>query len=190
MFEIKCNDIRNMYAQKYRDIAEREISAIAQLAKSENNRLTTEFKIITDKVTEKPTSIDHLDEIREFIAKQGSEIKKLQGQIAECMEIYTILDGFAFQLTKYEQDSKWELKGAPQRLSKIIEEQSQVLEKQKDIMTKDMEREQEEFEDGIEGILGTVNDFHTKNELKRYAEHAADAENYMNKIIQLKAQAS
>lgn len=148
-----------------------------------------EFKIITDKVTEKPNSIDHLDEIREFIAKQGAEIKKLQGQISECMDIYTILDKFAFQQTKFEQDSKWDLKGAPQKLSKIIDEQSQVLEKQKVEMTKDMEREQEEFEDSIDGLLSTVNDFYTKNDEKRYAEISADVENYMKKIMEQKATA-
>lgn len=33
MFKINCNDIRNMYAQKYKDIVEKEINMIASRAK-------------------------------------------------------------------------------------------------------------------------------------------------------------
>lgn len=36
MFRIVCNDIRNMYAQKYKEIQEKEISMIAGLAKHRN----------------------------------------------------------------------------------------------------------------------------------------------------------
>jgi hypothetical protein len=36
MFRIVCNDIRNMYAQKYKEIQEREIAMIAGLAKQRN----------------------------------------------------------------------------------------------------------------------------------------------------------
>jgi dynein heavy chain len=76
MFKINCNDIRNMYAQKYRDIVEKEIFMIAGLAKSRNTQLTEEFKEITRRVTEQPQNIDELDQIKNFINECGVKIKK------------------------------------------------------------------------------------------------------------------
>ena len=113
MFKINCNDIRNMYAQKYRDIVEKEIHMIAGLAKSCNTQLTEEFREITKRVTEPPENIDQLDQIKNFINECGVKIKKKQNEIYECMEIYKILDEFNFQFTNTEQNAKWDLFGAP-----------------------------------------------------------------------------
>lgn len=189
MFKINCNDIRNMYAQKYRDIVEKEIHMIAGLAKSRNTQLTEEFKEITRKVTEPPENIDQLDQIKNFIAECGVKIKKKQNEIHECMEIYKILDEFNFQFTNVEQNAKWDLFGAPQRLVKVIESQSLILDKEKDRMTKQMEMEQEAFEEELDGLISTVGDFHKNNKMDKYIEIAKEVESYDNKISQLIEQA-
>ena len=52
------------------------------------------------------------------------------------MAIYKILEEFNFQFTNTEQNQKWDLFGAPQKLVKVIEAQSVILDKEKDRMTK------------------------------------------------------
>lgn len=61
------------------------------------------------------------------------------------MGIYDILDEFNFDLPAIELDSKWKLFGAPKDIVSVIEVQSQALEKQKELMLKNMEEEQIEF---------------------------------------------
>lgn len=156
MFKIVCNDIRQMYAQKFRDIQEKEINMIAMRAKEENTKLTFTFREMTNKVMNPPKDIDELNDIKNFINSLGVGIKKKQAEIEECMNIYKILEEFNYQFTNVEQNAKWELFGAPQRLVKCIEATSQHLDKEKERMIKQMEAEQEQFEDDISGLTQTV----------------------------------
>lgn len=162
---------------------------IAGLAKSRNTQLTEEFKEITRRVTEQPQNIDELDQIKNFINECGVKIKKKQTEIYDCMEIYKILDDFNFQFTTSEQNAKWELFGAPQRLVKVIEAQSLILDKEKDRMTKQMEAEQEAFEEELDGLIQTLGDFHKNTKMEKYVETAKEVESYDNKIGQLIEQA-
>ena len=185
MFKISCNDIRNQYAEKYRKIVEGEINLIAARAKQRNAQLTLDFREFTQKVTMQPRDIDHLNEIKNDIDACGVLIKKKKAEIDDCMAIYKILEEFHYQFTKGEQDAKWDLFGAPQRLVKVIEAQSNILEKEKERMTKQMEVDQEEFEEAIGGMQSTVVAYWEKNNVSKFMEYFEEVDSYDKKIKQL-----
>lgn len=56
-------------------------------------------------------------------------------------------------------------------------------------MTKQMEQEQEAFEEELDGLISTVGDFHKNNKMEKYMEIAKEVESYDNKIAQLIEQA-
>lgn len=85
-----------MYAQKFRDIQEKEINMIAMRAKEENTKLTFTFREMTNKVMNPPKDIDELNDIKNFINSLGVGIKKKQAEIEECMNIYKILEEFNY----------------------------------------------------------------------------------------------
>lgn len=58
----------------------------------------------------------------------------------------------------------------------MIEQQSQVLEKQKEQFVKAMETEQEEFEETLDNLAITVGGFYAFDDLNRYEEIAVDVE--------------
>lgn len=105
------------------------------------------------------------------------------------MAIYDILEEFKHEFSKGELDNKWELFGAPQKLTKIIEATSSGLEKTKENMKKQMEAEQEAFEEEVDGLIQTVGEFYTKNKIEKYADIAKEVESYDAKIKQLQDQA-
>jgi len=72
------------------------------------------------------------------------------------MDIYGILDEFNFEFSGGDLDQKWLLFGAPQKIIGVIEEQSKVLEKQREAFVKAMEAEQEEFEETLDNLGITV----------------------------------
>ena len=155
---------------------------IAGIAKQRNLTLTLEFKEITAKVTEVPKDIDHLNEIKNYINECGIRIKKKQTEITECMGIYKILEEFNYQFNNFEQNAKWELFGAPQKLVKVIETQSTSLDKEKERMSKQMELDQENFNEEIEGLMGTVKEFHKNSNPNKYMEYAKEVDSYDAKI--------
>ena len=73
--------------------------------------------------------------------------------------------------------------GKPQYIAKIIETKNVELEKLKEIMTKKMEQDQEEFNELVEGLENTVNSFHQLcRDPAKFVENAATAKNVMDKI--------
>jgi len=68
------------------------------------------------------------------------------------MRNYDICAEFDYELTGGENDDKWNLYGAPQRVMETIEHQVAILEKQKESFIKEMEQEQEEFDEGLDAL--------------------------------------
>ena len=118
---INCKDIRQAYAQKYRQIVEKEIKLIARKAKERTLELSTVFRMKEDAILREPKTIDELTEIKTMIQDGGAEIEKLRGDIDDCMDYYKILDDFVFELSSGDQTAKWELYGAPQRIIKVMQ---------------------------------------------------------------------
>lgn len=92
------------------------------------------------------------------------------------MRTYDICGEFNHEFTNVENDEKWKLFGAPQRVMQVIEQQTAVLEKQKDAFVKEMEQAQEEFQESLEALAGTVDGFADFNNIEKYAEIAENVE--------------
>jgi hypothetical protein len=118
----------------------------------------------------------------EYIKKIGIEIEKRKIEIDECMRTYDICSEFNHEFTSGENDDKWRLFGAPQRIMETIEQQTQVLEKQKENFIKEMEQEQEEFEESLDALGHTVDGFATYDDLNKYAEIAENVESVNERL--------
>jgi hypothetical protein len=57
------------------------------------------------------------------------------------MRTYDIATEFNYEFSGGQNDKKWELYGAPQEVMQIIEEQTAILEKEKERFIKEMEEE-------------------------------------------------
>ena len=182
MFLINCKDIRNAYQSKYQQIREKEIKLIATIAKDSTNKLIAEFRFMEDKIMKTPETIEDLTNTKGFISDQGAEIEKKKKEIDEIMEFYGILDNFNFDLSYTDQQEKWHLFGCPLRLVGIMESQTQVLEKLKEQMIKDMEFEQEEFLENITNLEQTILEFEKNNNINKYADVAAAVDEVDKKI--------
>jgi dynein heavy chain len=118
----------------------------------------------------------------EYVKKIGIEIEKRKIEIDECMRTYDICSEFNHEFTSGENDDKWRLFGAPQRIMETIEQQTQVLEKQKENFIKEMEQEQEEFEESLDALGHTVEGFATYDDLTKYAEIAENVESVNERL--------
>ena len=98
------------------------------------------------------------------------------------MDVYAVLDEFNYEFSNSDQDAKWYLFGAPQRVVAIIETQSQILEKQKEQFIKKMEEEQIEFEETLDNLTLTVGGFNQYDNLDKYEEIAINVESINQRI--------
>lgn len=183
MFSINCADIRNAYANKYDSIVKKEVQLIAAKAKQQTFDIINEFNGIHDRITKEPATIEELTDTKKYINECGAEVEKLRKQIEKCMAVYGICDNFQHEFSGVEQGEKWAMVGKPQHIAKIIEAKNGELEKLKEVMTKKMEQDQEEFNELVEGLENTVGSFHTLcRDPTKFTEHADTAKNVMDKI--------
>ena len=182
MFQVNCKDIRNLYSGKYSQIVTKEINLIAEKAKNMNYMISTKFGEINETIMKQPNSIEELTEIKKFISEIGVKIEKLKRDIDGCMGVYGILDDFEYEFSSSEQNSKWELYGAPKKVVELIEKQAAVLEKTKERFIKEMLQEQEEFEDTLDHLQITVGGFHTYDNIDKFIDNAKASTNVDDKI--------
>jgi dynein heavy chain len=184
MFQINCKDIRNFYAGKFQQIVEKEIKLIQQKAKDETGKIAAKFMEITHKISSVPKNIDELTETKKVISEIGPTIEKLKREIDDCMKVYSILDEFNVELTGLEFNNKWDLFKAPKNVQKVIESQSEVLNKLKEQMLKQMELEQEEFDETLDNLDMMIGGFGAFDNIDKYAEYAQNVDNIDSKLME------
>jgi dynein heavy chain len=182
IFSINCKDIRNLYAGKYQSIIEKETKLIAQIAVETNYSLRNQFDQIIERIQQPPEGIDDLTDTKKYITEIGATIQKLQIEIDGCMRMYDIATEFNHEFTNGENDDKWSLYGAPQRVMAVIEEQVQILEKEKERFLKEMEIEQEEFMENLDNLGTTVDGFASYDNMDKYLENAEAVESINQRL--------
>ena len=130
-----------------------------------------------EKIKKPPTTIDELTDLKNFIKDCGPDIEKKKKEIDDCMKIYKILDEFNFEMGPVDLNAKWELYGAPQRIVKLMEGRTTELEKLKEQMIKEMETEQEDFEEMLDNLELTVGGFDSNKRLDKYMDIASEVDN-------------
>ena len=91
--------------------------------------ISTKFDEINEMIQKPPKCIEDVHNTTDYSKKIGVDIEARKKEIAECMRTYDICSEFNHEFTGGENDDKWKLFGAPQRIMETIELQTQVLEK-------------------------------------------------------------
>lgn len=184
IFTVIIKDIRNKYCGTYQSIIEKEIKLIASMAVDKTRETNMKFEEINEAICREPVDIDDLYEIKKYMVDSGVTIEKLKKEIDTTMRCYDIATEFEHVFSNADNDRKWFLYGAPQRTMKLMEEQVLVLEKQKELFLKEMESEQEQFNDTLELLENSVKTFGGNfNKVEDY-ESAALAVESVNQRLQ------
>jgi len=96
--------------------------------------------------------------------------------------MYDIATEFNHEFTNGENDDKWSLYGAPQKVMAVIEEQVQILEKEKERFLKEMEVEQEEFMENLDNLGTTVDGFASYDNMEKYLDNAEAVESINQRL--------
>ena len=87
MFQIDCRDFRDQLSGKHKEIAQREISIIAERAKKTTLEILEKFDNMHQEIERKPEDIEMLTAIKEYIEKCHNELDKFKIEIKECLKI-------------------------------------------------------------------------------------------------------
>jgi dynein heavy chain, axonemal len=183
IFTVIIKDIRNKYCGTYQSIIDKEIKLIAAMAIDMTREVNMKFEEINDAICREPVDIEDLYEIKKFMVDSGVTIGKLKKKIDATMRSYEIATEFQHEFSNADNDRKWLLYGAPLRTKALMEEQVLVLEKQKEAFLKEMESEQEQFNDTLELLENSVKTFAGNfNKIEEYESAAAAVESVNQRL--------
>jgi dynein heavy chain len=182
MFQIDCRDFRDHISGKHSKIADLEIEIIAKRSKIAAQEITDKFKDIHEKINRKPDDIESLTAIKEFMDKCDSELDKLQGEIAECMKIYEILDEFQYKFDEDDIKKKHGMQKSPKDTIDLIERQTLYLEKEKEKLINQMFGDQNNFKAEITQLETTISTLSQYNDINQHQEVAEIVRNTHEKM--------
>jgi dynein heavy chain len=105
------------------------------------------------KIEGHPKDIEELTALKDYMASVPNEIEKLQKELKDCLNIYTILDQFNYKFADDDDyGRKWKVFGAPLDTSSRIDKQLNILQVLQDKYLGQMTTSMEDFEKTINDI--------------------------------------
>ncbi|RZF35265.1 hypothetical protein LSTR_LSTR015915 [Laodelphax striatellus] len=133
-----------------------------------------EYSDIYQRLNTKPTSIEHILEIKDWIETIPVSVKAQEDIIRRYLLEYEVLDSFWWALDDNEFEAKWEAYGWPRRIQKKVEETQLYLEKETSFFKHKQLEDQINLEDQLETINVEVNRLQTLNDVEAVHEIAND----------------
>jgi len=69
------------------------------------------------KIRARPKSIKELTNMQEYLDNIPGDLEKIKLTIDECMDVFTMLEGFGYKFPVDELNKRWEVYGYPKEIS-------------------------------------------------------------------------
>ncbi|XP_049940877.1 dynein axonemal heavy chain 1-like, partial [Schistocerca serialis cubense] len=121
-FIVIIDPLKKFLVNKRQDLYAKMLESFATRQREAIEDILDEFKQIFRKLLEKPNSIEHLFEIKEWMETVPVTVKNLEEATRKIVIEYDIFDHFWYSLSQEDFESKWEAVGWPLRVYEQIDE--------------------------------------------------------------------
>lgn len=131
-YHVTVEKLRKHLITKRYDLKMRLLDMFASRMKQYFIEIIQQYTTIMTKLMEKPTSIEHIFEIRDWIETVPLSVKALDEQVRRYLIEYDVLDIFWYNLPQEDFDNKWESIGWPHKIQKTIETTEEYLKQEEE----------------------------------------------------------
>ena len=171
-FLINCRELLLMLTNKYEQLKKNLIDLIAKRARSETQRIWAKIIEMQEKVKEQPADIESLTNLKKYIQDVPNELEKVQTEIQNCLDIFTLLEDFQYRFPTDDLSKRWHVFGGPKDILELVENRKAVLDKEREKFQNNMLTSQEEFKESLEQIDRQILEFHQHSDINQYQEVA------------------
>jgi dynein heavy chain len=184
LFWISCENIRaNVKKDQSKVILEILSKNAAKMASS----IINFFVQMQNKLKEKPTKIEELIELREFI-QTVPENNKVQGQkIIEMQKYYEVLDKYRFECSNEDFKSKWMATIWPSKIDELIQSTESNLAIEEQGFFRSLQNDQEFFKDRINSLGSFVGEFSKHQDISRINDIVIEVNKLTEEIKEVQA---
>lgn len=169
---IDLKALKKMLANKHTSIAtalfEVHVRAMHQYAEE----IQTEFRVMFDKLSIVPSSVEHLAELREYISTIPSLVNGLSDRMQKNEQHFQLITEARWKLSLEDMDIKWEVFGWPQKIHVEIVKQEKAFRVLESQFKSAMEEEQEDFSHQISSLQIEVSKLKDLTDLRAAPQNA------------------
>ena len=174
MFSIKLESISKSLIQKYDMLVHMIMALIAQKASFKCKAVISKFKDIHNRLIVKPTVIEEIAELEDYMKEVPKESEEIKVWIEEMLTQFDVLDEYSFELSDEQFSNKWSAFGWPRQIEAALmacEEQNAA---DRLAYMDEMKKEQIDFEKKLDELEVIVGNFHTHSDLGKISEIGPD----------------
>jgi dynein heavy chain, axonemal len=174
MFSIKLESISKSLIQKYDMLVHMIMALIAQKASFKCKNVISKFKDIHKRLIVKPTNIEEIAELEDYMKEVPKESEEIRVWIEEMLTQFDVLDEYNFELTDDQFSNKWSAFGWPRQIEATLVACEDQNNADRLAYMDDMKKEQLDFEKKLDELEVIVGNYHTHSDLGKISEIGPD----------------
>ena len=148
------------------------------------------FTQVQGRLKERPTKIEELIELRDYI-KTIPEVSRAQSlKIQEMLHNYEILEKHRFECSNEDVRAKWNVFGLPLRVEELLIAAETNLATDEVTFSRNLAMDQEVFKDRIHTLTTNINEFSKHTDLTRITEIVAEVNKITNELKEVQSLSS
>ena len=166
MFQVNTLDIRNVLANKHRNIAERLRSDLALKVLHQSKKHDILFKKMHRKLSQNPENVEQVAELNEAISAAKLLIKQQEGSLESMSKLMNTLDSHKHESPESFR-AYWFAKSWPKKLLEQVDVCEEVLLEKKSQYAAEQREEQAVFEMSLNSLEQEVQSFSMYTDIER-----------------------
>ncbi|XP_053696635.1 dynein axonemal heavy chain 1 [Sabethes cyaneus] len=184
-FWVDVSPLREALIQMRKDLTTSILQMLTERLRDKTSEIVSDYTEIIDKICEKPTSIEHICEIREFMEGIQDLLQILEERMKTVLFEYEILDYFRYALPDADFYQKWHALAFPQKILKQMDSVYEFHEGEVDKFRKQQVSDEAGFGSRVEEINVYISKFTTVYDTSKVTEVSIEVKKLWKNINEL-----
>ncbi|XP_038111348.1 dynein heavy chain 1, axonemal [Culex quinquefasciatus] len=184
-FWIDVLPLRTALIQKRADLTAALLKMLTERLRDKTSDIVFDYNEIIERMCEKPASIEHIYEIREFMDTIPELLQQLEERMKTVVFEYEILDHFRYALPDADFYQKWTALGMPKAILNQIESVHEFHEGEVDKFRKQQVSDEAGFASRVEEINVHISKFTTVYDVAKVTEVSIEVKKLWKTINEL-----
>ncbi|XP_055547680.1 dynein axonemal heavy chain 1 [Wyeomyia smithii] len=184
-FWVNVRPLREALIQMRKDLTAAILQMLTKRLRDKTSDIVADYTEIIDRMCDKPVSIEHICEIREFMESIPDLLQALEERMKTVVFEYEILDYFRCALPDADFYQKWHALAFPQSILKQMDSVYEVQDSEVDKYRKQQVSDEAGFGSQVEEINVYVSKFTTVYDVSKVAEVSVEVKKLWKNIKEL-----
>lgn len=173
MFWINCESTR---AALRKDLSRALLDMLCKKSGKMASSITQKFHTVQQRLKERPTTIEDLTALREFMKTVPDSTRVMKEKIHEMLQHFDLLEKFKFDLPNEDFKARWMAFSWPGKIEDTLTMTETLLKADEATFVKQFKTDQEVFAEKVRSLAGNISSFSKAADLSKVNECAMEVQ--------------